>query len=1175
MAESIRAPWILDYLISVAEQFGGDLSAVPRTDKPHKAQLVKFLTFAPPDTTEPCVIWADVSDKKHFMHARLSVDAIQRFSRDPNHAGVSLTSYKSALVRLTKIRPAFGRVARRGHGGGMTEQPCLYLDVDNFDLLGSFGEPIWGAPVDIVQDAIIREWMFGLQQDGGGGNVLKLRKERMLAQAAEKANQLQTSASDALHQVTIDTMDVKVRVARKSAVYKPRPSTDAGEQRPVASKEAIRRASWKRLYTNMSKYLRPPDDVFEQLLRLYASPGDPRPVSVREQAVSPKRQGISHSRAASREECNSPGRRKRSASPRTPRPHADNCPSPARTPSTWTPSVRASPLSRHGGADDSSDTEEEPGDVFDETNDVAMARDGSTHTQTSSPEVPMDVDVDEPVAAEREPTPSRSSSMPPPAQPRNQPPPSSMFSVPYATSPRRSSPAPRPSTQNTSRDMDALPPSSFPASSYRPPPSPTSSPRPVPATPANVAPLLRRVPVPRLHPLRRDPDASGEGRVLVENSDTASPGSQRPSQSQSQSQGQSQGGDVSQSSGGHPSSQLDPHSQSQSQSQSHSQSQSQSQPVPSQLRNEIGNTAEPNADGTHTSVLEAKEDASKEQREKVGESEGSTDQQQGRSQQSLSYMGDSQSQEDPAQAASADKAEPAQDAMPIKGVSATVTPAVQPRELQQPIAATTANEPEPSPMDVDHSAGTNDAPVASAPGWAVYAAEAKRESLGESSTEVDELLSDPLAAAPQDVWPPRRSRAANRPGPTKAPGKAAAGKGRGDGEQALDSDDARTAAIVEPYAAKAQKIIEARRAHALQGDTRPSAPTEKPSAQGAQQEGDVKRDDLVSEEAATSAPSKAPAHDPSIWAAPAFMRRTRGEENAPPAKVSAQVQEKRAPSVKPAEVTQVAQGRKRERRPSSPSAEQGESPTKKRKTSTAAVPVRPPPPDRPVASSSKTWTAKRDSAQPPSRPQMRASSSARTVPSSTSVGGSAKTQNADLHAAARSSSHASSSRTSRVPEKDVSHVAPRTSSTSLTMQPLSSKAGSSTAKAKSVHMSSSRERRSGGASTVPALSRKTSSASSVHATRQTPPPPHVNTVVSSSQSGGKVSSTSSQDLARQELLSHGAFSRSLELERTTGGPPLLSWAELMDILLQTGVARAQRQHGHSQGVKGKRREDRA
>lgn len=76
-------------------------------------------------------------------------------------------------------------------------------------------------------------------------NVLKLRKESLLAQSAERAHQLQAESTNALHQTTINAMDIKVRVARKSAAHKPRPSADAVGQRPIANKEAVRRASWK------------------------------------------------------------------------------------------------------------------------------------------------------------------------------------------------------------------------------------------------------------------------------------------------------------------------------------------------------------------------------------------------------------------------------------------------------------------------------------------------------------------------------------------------------------------------------------------------------------------------------------------------------------------------------------------------------------------------------------------------------------------------------------------------------------------------------------------------------------------------------------------------------------------------------------------------------------------
>ena len=43
MADSIPGPWIVDYLIDIAEQYGANLSSVPRKEKAMKAQLVKVL----------------------------------------------------------------------------------------------------------------------------------------------------------------------------------------------------------------------------------------------------------------------------------------------------------------------------------------------------------------------------------------------------------------------------------------------------------------------------------------------------------------------------------------------------------------------------------------------------------------------------------------------------------------------------------------------------------------------------------------------------------------------------------------------------------------------------------------------------------------------------------------------------------------------------------------------------------------------------------------------------------------------------------------------------------------------------------------------------------------------------------------------------------------------------
>ena len=45
MTDSLHTPWILDYCITVAEEFGGNLSAIPWREKGVKAQLVKVSEY--------------------------------------------------------------------------------------------------------------------------------------------------------------------------------------------------------------------------------------------------------------------------------------------------------------------------------------------------------------------------------------------------------------------------------------------------------------------------------------------------------------------------------------------------------------------------------------------------------------------------------------------------------------------------------------------------------------------------------------------------------------------------------------------------------------------------------------------------------------------------------------------------------------------------------------------------------------------------------------------------------------------------------------------------------------------------------------------------------------------------------------------------------------------------
>ncbi|KAH9942470.1 uncharacterized protein BXZ73DRAFT_97879 [Epithele typhae] len=519
MADSLSTPWILDYCISVAEEHGGDLLNIPWKTKGAKVQLVKFISF-PPIGDEPSTLWATLSDKKHLITARLTKDAVANYADNPLNAGHSITSRKTAFLILKKCRPAFGRVAR-GPSTGMSSQATLYFEVDAFEARGSYGEPMWGEPVEVESDQNIKEWIHGLRRDGGAGNVLKLRKQEAVACAekqAELAKLPKITAVQSRVQATMEDMQGKVPVARrsrKSRPSEPRPAEKPKEKATAVSHEEQRRATWKRFYTRMVNYSRPPDEIFDQWAELSGDASIKRDVP-----------GISGSE---------------------PIKSLDKiCFSCA--------TIFAGFLTVHSRP----------------ANPVSLEPPKDTEQAQGSPDIP------------------------PPG------------TLPIAT------PSPY------------IPPRMFPSDSSQGLP-PSSLPNYI-STPRFREPQKRRVPLPRIADLQRDPDTGGEGRVLVENSDTASPGSHRAGLSQSQSQNGSQG-------------------QSQSQAHGSTQSQNQTQEEPSQsqrkstLRHEVepGSTVEepPRGDDNQAHVeTHAQPEVQVEQESQESQ----------KSRQSLSYKDDSQSQ---------------------------------------------------------------------------------------------------------------------------------------------------------------------------------------------------------------------------------------------------------------------------------------------------------------------------------------------------------------------------------------------------------------------------------------------------------------------------------------------------------------------------------------------------
>ena len=95
MSNSVSKPWILDYLIGVAETYGGDLPLVPSSKPVIRAQLVKasivisllcmrsdldyayqWLTHHK-DEHDDSHLWAVLSDQAHEIPVRFNQEAVR------------------------------------------------------------------------------------------------------------------------------------------------------------------------------------------------------------------------------------------------------------------------------------------------------------------------------------------------------------------------------------------------------------------------------------------------------------------------------------------------------------------------------------------------------------------------------------------------------------------------------------------------------------------------------------------------------------------------------------------------------------------------------------------------------------------------------------------------------------------------------------------------------------------------------------------------------------------------------------------------------------------------------------------------------------------------------------------------------------------------------------------
>ncbi|EJD02905.1 uncharacterized protein FOMMEDRAFT_168019 [Fomitiporia mediterranea MF3/22] len=176
MAESIARPWIAKHLLQIAETRGANIHDAPPETKKRKIQITKFLTF-PPNHQPNDIIWAFISDKQYEIPVKFTAAAVTAYNRINDVFGAAdderrLTTQRYAVAVVGDIKAFFARVPI-GNGKGMTVDECIAFEIGEVRVLGSGHEGIFGNPANIETHEDIQEWVSGLRQGGGAGNVLK------------------------------------------------------------------------------------------------------------------------------------------------------------------------------------------------------------------------------------------------------------------------------------------------------------------------------------------------------------------------------------------------------------------------------------------------------------------------------------------------------------------------------------------------------------------------------------------------------------------------------------------------------------------------------------------------------------------------------------------------------------------------------------------------------------------------------------------------------------------------------------------------------------------------------------------------------------------------------------------------------------------------------------------
>ncbi|KAL5528592.1 hypothetical protein ACEPAF_7728 [Sanghuangporus sanghuang] len=231
MAESLARPWILKYLLGIAETRGANIhDAAPLKEK-RKIQITRFLTY-PPNDQPNNIIWALISDKQYELPAKFTANAVAAYNRCVHRGRIlpsnslliwsfacllrpvaeyqhriagngddrenevfgqaederRLTTRRFALAVIGDVKAFFARVPL-GNGKGMTDTETIALEVGEFRILGADHEGIFGNPTSIEMHEDIQEWVSGLKEGGGGGNILKRPKEEIAEVRPPQAKQ--------------------------------------------------------------------------------------------------------------------------------------------------------------------------------------------------------------------------------------------------------------------------------------------------------------------------------------------------------------------------------------------------------------------------------------------------------------------------------------------------------------------------------------------------------------------------------------------------------------------------------------------------------------------------------------------------------------------------------------------------------------------------------------------------------------------------------------------------------------------------------------------------------------------------------------------------------------------------------------------------------------------------